>query len=98
MDRLPTMSDQALYDDLCRLERDVRHFEARSRERKAVLERKGQCTSGDTLYQRFVSLREYLSAQLHQIRAEANRREQLKAKRPTWSLRAGIASLLGARG
>ena len=98
MNRLPMISDRALYDDLCRLERDVRNFEARARDRKAVLERKGKCATGDLLYQRFDSLREHLSAQLHQARAEENRRAEQKAKRPAWSLRSGIASLLGARG
>ena len=98
MDRLRMMSDQALYDDICRLERDVRNFEARARDQRSVLEREGQCATGDPLYQRFVSLRDHLSAQLQHARAEANRRARQKAKRPTGSLRAGIVSLLGARG
>ena len=98
MDRLRMISDKALYDDISRLERDVRNFEARARNHKAALEREDQDAASDPLYQRFVSLREHLSAQLQQARAEASRREELKAKRPTWSLRAGITSLLGARG
>jgi hypothetical protein len=92
------ISDEALYDDIRRLERDVRNFEARARDQKAVLQREGHCATVDPLYQRFVSLRGHLSVQLQQARAEASRRADRKTKRPTWSLRAGIASLLGVRG
>jgi hypothetical protein len=92
------MSDQALYDDIHRLERDVRNFEARARDQRAALERDGQCATVDPLYQRFVSLRGHLNVQLQQARAEASRRADRRTKRPRWSLRAGIASLLGARG
>lgn len=98
MDRLRMISDEALHDDICRLERDVRNFEARARDQKAELKREGQCVTDDPLYQRFVSLREHLNAQLQQARAEASRRAEQEVKQPTWSLRAGIASLLGARG
>ena len=96
MDRLRMISDEALYDDICRLERDVRNFQARAHAHKAVLVREGERATEDPLYQRFVSLREHLNAQLQQARAEASRRAEQKAKQPTWSLRAGIASLLGA--
>ena len=92
------MSDEALHEDIRRLENDLRIFEARARAQKAALERAGQCTSEDLLYHRFVSLHAHLSAQLQQARAEARRRALRRAKRPGWSLRAGIAALLGARG
>lgn len=93
-----SMSDEALHEDIRRLENDVRIFEARARAQKAALEREGRCTSDDMLYHRFVSLHAHLSTQLQQARAEAIRRARRRANRPGWSLRAGIAALLGARG
>ena len=88
MDRLKTMGDVQLHEELRRLERDVEGFRMRAAAVAATVEDSGRAVLSDPLYQRLTSIHEFLADRLAEVEREIDRRTAEAAAPRTWSLRA----------
>jgi hypothetical protein len=90
------MTDDGLRDDILRLERDIRDFDARASRQRTALDRERGCPICDPLYRRLTSIRGHLQDQLRQAREEQlRRRTRDGATESKRGLRNALASLLG---
>ena len=91
-------TDRRLLERIAQLERDVQDFDHRASLRKTVLERQERFTAGDPLYQRLISIRDHLRADLRRAQEALEARQQHGSRRPRWSLRSlrsALATLVG---
>ena len=93
-------TDRRLLDHIAQLERDVQDFDHRASLQKTVLERQERFTAGDPLYQRLISIRDHLRADLRGAQEALEVRQQHSSSGPRWSLRSlrsALATLAGGR-
>ena len=97
MNHLTRLSDKRLREQIARLKRDIESFEHRAGLRRTILERQDRYSPSDPLYQRLTSIRDHMRVDLKQAQEALEARGAGRARRPGWSLRSAVASLVGAR-
>ena len=94
MERLKTMDDTQLRNELLRLERAVEDFRVRAAAAAAAAERSGRSVISDPLHQRLTSIHEFLGERLKDAEDLVRKRAAGAPARRRWSL----ASLLQTAG